>query len=74
MVSQTPERLVREMLIEHAHALGRALAQRSREGAGRDDVARAVGHVEQRGVAFELVVVQFGEARGRAERASRRLT
>src|SRR6185437_2361443 len=48
------DRFVREVLIEHAHALGRTLPQRTGERPGRDAVARPVGHVEERGIAFEL--------------------
>ena len=60
------QRLMREMLIEHAHLFRRPLAQRRRERAGCHDIARAVGLAEQRGIAFELIAAEICETRRRA--------
>src|SRR6185437_10449376 len=58
---------VREMLVEHPHAGEPFAPERLREGAGGDDIAPAVGHAEERGVTFELVAVERGDQRRRAD-------
>jgi len=60
-----PQRIGGGMLVEHAHPFGRAATQRGGKRARRHDVAGAVGHAEQRGVADELVGGKIDQARGR---------
>jgi hypothetical protein len=55
------DRLVREVLIEHAHGVRRTFAQTGGEGAFCDDIAGGVGHVPQRGVTGELIRCELGE-------------
>src|SRR5690242_8241778 len=59
--------LMREVLVEHAHFRRPAARERCGEGALLHDVAGGVGHAEERGVTFKLVVRQRGDARRRGE-------
>lgn len=59
------DRLVRVVLIEQPHAVGRAAAKRALKRPGDDNVARAVGDAEQRGVTLEAVGTECGQAHRR---------